>query len=170
MAALPPPTPAAPDAAKAAEDLARPIQVELARLGCAPGRADGLWGDSSRDAAQRFKRHAKIASLDTDEPSQALLDALRDRHSRVCPLECDRGYRARGGVCVEIERATPRRSRRNEERVQERRRHQPVETEVRQRHAPRRAEAPRPAPQPQAPARCVIDLGYGRTGSCDGGR
>jgi hypothetical protein len=48
-----------------------------------------------------------------------------------------------------------------------RERRQPAEAEVRRRYAPPR-EAARPA-QPEAPQRCVIDLGYGRTASCDGG-
>jgi hypothetical protein len=140
----------------------------LARLGCDPGKADGHWGPSSREAAERFKRHAK-ASLEVDEPSQDLLNALREKDGRVCPLECGRGQRARNGVCVAIERETPRRSRRHEDSARERRRHRPAEAEVRQRWAPPRAEAvrPRPQQQQQEPARCVIDLGYGRTNSCD---
>jgi uncharacterized caspase-like protein len=182
-APLPPPNPvlaARPDAAEAAppaaqspvEDLTRPIQIELTRLGCDPGKIDGEWGESSRDAAKRFKRHAK-ASLDVDEPSQDLLSALREQHSRVCPLECGRGYRVRNGECVAIKhRPPPRRVHRDrdEDRVHERRRpRRPAEADARPHRAPPRAQAPRPRANDE-PARCVIDLGYGRTASCDGGR
>jgi hypothetical protein len=164
VAALPAPAEAAP-AGPPTADLARPIQVELARLGCAPGEVDGQWGPSSREAAERFRRHAK-ASLDVDEPSQALLDALRGKDGRVCPLECGRGERVRNGECVAIERERPRRNRR-EDSARERRRHRPAEAVARERRAPPREVARPPRSHDFAP--CVIDLGYGRTASCDAG-
>ncbi|HET9904070.1 MAG TPA: caspase family protein [Xanthobacteraceae bacterium] len=165
VAALPTPAEVSPQPQAAIEDLARPIQAELDRLGCDPGKVDGIWGEASRDAARRFKRHAK-ASLDVDEPSQDLLDALRERKSRVCPLECGPGERVRGGVCVAVE--PPRRNRRHEETTRDRRRHRPAAAEVRRPWTPPH-EAARPAPAARAPERCVIDLGYGRTANCDAG-
>ena len=37
----------------------------------------------------------KLASLDA-------LDSVRAKAGRVCPLECDRGFRASGEACVKI--------------------------------------------------------------------
>jgi uncharacterized caspase-like protein len=168
VAALPQPEEKPAISTPSAEDLTRPIQLELQRLGCEPGEVDGVWGDSSREAAARFKKRIKKASLDADEPSQTLLDALREKKGRVCPLECERGYRARGDRCVAIEREKPPTIRRDD-RARERRRHRPAEAEVEVR--PRRApHVERHAPPAQrAPERCVIDLGYGRTANCDAG-
>ena len=146
-----------------------PSTGELNRLGCDPGEVDGAWGASSKDAAKRFKRFARLKSLDTDEPSQGLLDALRAKDGRVCPLECGRGFRAKGGVCIAIEREPKRRVR---EAEPERRRpvRRPVEARERPYYAPRRAEPPPAAPKQEAPYVCTIDLGYGRTAPCGGGR
>jgi hypothetical protein len=166
IAALPPPVETPPQTPAPTEDLSRPIQLELQRLGCEPGEVDGVWGDSSREAADRFKRRIKKASLATDEPSQSLLDALREKKGRICPLECERGYRARGDRCVAVEREKPRSIRRDEE-VRERRRNRPAEVEARPRRAPAQVERRAPSRDNWAP--CVIDLGYGRTQNCDAG-
>jgi peptidoglycan hydrolase-like protein with peptidoglycan-binding domain len=67
-------------------DLARDLQRELARVGCAAGRADGIWGARSRDALREFNRYAK-ASLDPDVPSKDALTAVQKQQGRVCPGE-----------------------------------------------------------------------------------
>ena len=71
------------------------MQTELKRVGCKSGEVDGEWNASARKALSSFNDHAgtkfdvKLASLDA-------LDAVRAKQGRVCPLECDRGYRANG--------------------------------------------------------------------------
>ncbi len=80
-------------------ELVRSIQQELQRVGCNPGSADGLWGRQSRSALGEFSRHGDV-ELATLEPSQPLLDSLKERSGRVCPLQCGRGQVEKNGVCV----------------------------------------------------------------------
>jgi DNA polymerase III gamma/tau subunit len=82
-------------------DLPRLLQAELKRVGCKAGDVDSEWNASARKALSQFNDIAgtrfdvKVASLDA-------LDAVRARQERVCPLDCDRGYRASGDTCVKI--------------------------------------------------------------------
>jgi uncharacterized caspase-like protein len=94
-----------PDAAKSdqpsLQDIPRLLQTELRRVGCKTGEIDGEWNASARRALSSFNANAgtrfdvKLASLDA-------LDAVRARPGRVCPLDCERGYRAKGDRCVKI--------------------------------------------------------------------
>jgi uncharacterized caspase-like protein len=105
VAALPPPAGTAPDAprsgASAPVDLPRLLQSELRRVGCKAGDVDGEWNAGDRRALSSFNEHAgtkfdiKLASLDA-------LDAVRAKPGRVCPLDCERGFRADGDRCVKI--------------------------------------------------------------------
>lgn len=82
-------------------DIPRLLQSELKRVGCNTGEVDGEWNAPSRRALGSFNKSAgtnfdvKIASLDA-------LDAVRSKAGRVCPLDCDSGYRAKGDHCVKI--------------------------------------------------------------------
>jgi uncharacterized caspase-like protein len=105
VASLTPPGQAAPEAPKAdqpaLQDMARLLQSELKRVGCKTGEIDGEWNASARRALSSFNDRAgtkfdvKLASLDA-------LDAVRARTGRVCPLDCDRGFRADGDRCVKV--------------------------------------------------------------------
>jgi uncharacterized caspase-like protein len=85
----------------AAQDIPRLLQSELKRVGCKTGDIDGEWNASSRRALSLFNDNAgtrldvKLASLDA-------LDVVRSKTGRVCPLDCERGYRANGDSCVKI--------------------------------------------------------------------
>ena len=74
-------------------------RVELRRVGCLTGSTDGSWNTDSRRALKSFNKYsgsqldAKVASIDA-------LDAVKLKQSRVCTLECERGYRAEGERCV----------------------------------------------------------------------
>ena len=107
IAALPPVAPARDD------DLARNAQLELMRLGCAKDDAEDSWSTAARQAVRKFNRSAK-AKLDIDRPSPEMVAALRSYDKRVCPLECGPGTRARGDVCVAVERVDPPARRRAE--------------------------------------------------------
>lgn len=91
---------AAPDR-PAADEIPRLLQYELRRVGCSTGAVDGNWDAVSQKSLQAFNRHAgtklevKIANLDA-------LDAVRGKTGRICPLICDRGFRADGDNCVRI--------------------------------------------------------------------
>jgi uncharacterized caspase-like protein len=99
------PGPANPDAAKSdrppPQDIPRLLQAELRRVGCKTGEVDGEWNVSSRRALSSFNDNAgtrldiKVASLDA-------LDTVKTKTGRVCPLDCQRGYRANGDRCVKI--------------------------------------------------------------------
>jgi len=88
-------------AAQTPPDLPRQLQVELKRVGCKSGQIDNDWNASARKALSSFNDSAgtkfdvKLASVDA-------LDAVRAKPGRVCPLECERGFRASGDACVKI--------------------------------------------------------------------
>src|SRR5882672_679520 len=130
-------TQAEPNSTEEGPALSYKIQQELIRLGCASGDAEDNWGKASRAAVGRFNRHAKT-SLDPDEPSSAMMSALRSHGARVCPLACAPGTRAQGDTCVAIERAQPRN--RKAERKAERIAARHPQPEI------RRPPAPPPAP------------------------
>jgi hypothetical protein len=50
---------------------------------------------------EAFNTHAGT-KLDVTTASLDLLDAVRGRAARVCPLVCGRGYRVEGERCVQI--------------------------------------------------------------------
>ena len=81
--------------------LTRSIQRELRRVGCDPGKEDGMWGSGVRGAIDKFNRHAK-AALPNSGPSQDGLAAIIGKKARVCPLECGEGRQAIGDNCVAV--------------------------------------------------------------------
>jgi uncharacterized caspase-like protein len=105
IAALPPPSAVTPEPPKPAgpapQEISRSLQTELRRVGCKAGDIDDEWSASARKALSLFNENAgtkfdvKLASLDA-------LDAVKAKPGRVCPLECDRGFRASGDHCVKI--------------------------------------------------------------------
>lgn len=103
--------------------LSRDIHLELVRLGCYSGNVDGSWGRTSRNALAKFNRFAH-AKLSADEPTSDLISSLRSYDERVCPMVCQRGYRADGDNCVAIERerGPSARERRAQERLERRER------------------------------------------------
>lgn len=80
-------------------DIPRLLQVELARVGCATGEPDGVWGTASQRALASFNRHART-QLDAGLPNAEALEVVRGQRGRVCPMTCERGSRAVGGKCV----------------------------------------------------------------------
>jgi uncharacterized caspase-like protein len=101
VASLPPAAEASRSGASPQQDIPRLLQSELRRVGCKTGEIDGEWNASSRRALSLFNDHAgtkfdaKLASIDA-------LDAVKAKPGRVCPLDCDRGFRAEGDRCVKI--------------------------------------------------------------------
>jgi uncharacterized caspase-like protein len=95
--------PKATAASEQADDsaLTRSIQKELRRVGCDPGKEDGMWGSDVRGAIDKFNRHAK-AALPNGGPSQDGLAAIIGKKGRVCPLECSEGRQPVGERCVAV--------------------------------------------------------------------
>jgi hypothetical protein len=73
----------------------------LRRVGCHLGSIDGKWNAASQRALEGFNKFAGL-KLDVKEATEDALDAVRSKKSRVCPLVCERGYRAAGERCVAI--------------------------------------------------------------------
>jgi uncharacterized caspase-like protein len=146
-------TPAAPSTGKPVDaprgaELARTIQLELMRVGCGGTlRADGQWKSSTKEAIRLFNKHART-KLGADEPSVALMAALREHDERVCPMQCQRGFQARGNACVAVQREPAKSKKKVVERTRA----------VERRPAPRRAQ-PEPPPPPQAAAPVGPPLG-----------
>jgi len=82
-------------------DIAKSVQIELRRVGCLTGAADGEWNAASQRSMALFNRHAgtrlnvKLASTDA-------LDAIKLKPSRVCPLVCGHGFKPDGDRCSRI--------------------------------------------------------------------
>src|SRR5258706_6931556 len=82
-------------------DIAKSVQIELRRVGCLSGAADGEWNAASQRSLALFNRHAgtrlnvKLASTDA-------LDAIKLKPSRVCPLVCEHGFKPDGDRCSRI--------------------------------------------------------------------
>jgi uncharacterized caspase-like protein len=77
------------------------VQIELRRVGCFNGSADGEWGKASRLALENFNRHAD-AKLDVKVASLDALGVIKGKTARVCPLICRHGYKADGDACAKI--------------------------------------------------------------------
>lgn len=101
IAALPVPDAEPPPAKPDPVALARDLQIELKRVGCDPGTADGRWSAKSRSALGLFNRHAGTR-FDTKVASLGALETVRGKDARVCPLVCGAGTRREGETCVAI--------------------------------------------------------------------
>ena len=65
-------------------DATSDLQRELQRVGCYGGAVDGIWGDQSRLALERFARAMSI-DLRTDEPTRLALKAAEEAPDRrIC--------------------------------------------------------------------------------------
>jgi hypothetical protein len=82
-------------------DLTKSVQLELRRVGCLTGAADGDWNTESQRSLSSFNRNAGM-KLDVKTASADTLDAIRQKQSRVCPLLCEHGYKADGDRCTII--------------------------------------------------------------------
>jgi uncharacterized caspase-like protein len=122
------------------------VQIELRRVGCLSGAADGDWDAASRRSLALFNRNAGT-KLDVKTPGVETLDAIKQKQSRVCPLVCEHGYKADGDRCTRV--ACARGSFVNDDNECEKRREKPVarreRPEARQ-SGVRRSQAPASAP------------------------
>ncbi|MBR0829607.1 caspase family protein, partial [Bradyrhizobium manausense] len=83
------------------QETAKLVQSELRRVGCLTGASDGEWNASAQRSLTLFNKHAGT-KFDTKLASFDALDAIKSKQGRVCPLVCDRGFRADGDSCVKI--------------------------------------------------------------------
>jgi peptidoglycan hydrolase-like protein with peptidoglycan-binding domain len=102
VASAPPSAPVEP--AKPAIDVSqtvRQLQAELRRVGCYPGAVNGDWNNDSRKAMELFNKHAGMR-LDVKVASLDVVDVVKGKGTRICPLQCERGYKADSESCVKI--------------------------------------------------------------------
>ena len=83
------------------QETAKLVQSELSRVGCLTGTTDGDWNATSQRSLTLFNKHAGT-KFDTKLASFDALDAIKGKQGRVCPLVCDRGFKADGDACVKI--------------------------------------------------------------------
>jgi hypothetical protein len=99
LAALP--APAQKPEQQSQIDLPRALKAELRRVGCNAGTVDGDWNTASQRALDLFNKHAGM-KLDVKVANVDALDAVKSKAARVCPLMCDRGFKADGDRCTKI--------------------------------------------------------------------
>lgn len=81
------------------------IKKELIRVGCYSEEANEKNDDDSvRASLRRFTRYANLDQ--TPELNQDVLNALRKKSGRVCPLQCKDGRVAKSGQCVDDDQDT----------------------------------------------------------------
>jgi uncharacterized caspase-like protein len=142
-------------------DIAKSVQIELRRVGCLTGAADGEWNAASQRSMALFNRHAgtrlnvKLASTDA-------LDAIKLKPSRVCPLVCEHGFKPDGDRCSRIVCAEG--SFLSDDNECEKRRAKTPTAKRNDDDRPDRAVRERPRPQastarPQASGQIVCDRG-----------
>ena len=83
------------------QETAKLVQSELRRVGCLSTPADGDWKASSQRSLSLFNKYSGT-KLDVNVASIDVLDAIKAKPGRVCPLVCDHGFRADGDTCVKI--------------------------------------------------------------------
>jgi uncharacterized caspase-like protein len=100
-AARPEGAPSTPAAGLAPGEVTRMLQTELKRVGCYGGAVNGDWNVASRRALDGFNKGAG-AKFEGKVASLAAVEAVREKQTRVCPLECARGSKAEGEQCVAV--------------------------------------------------------------------
>jgi len=75
------------------------LQNELRRVGCDPGKVDGVWGQQGSGALAQFNQHASL-KLQTGTPTMEAIETVKGTRDRVCPLVCGAQYNAVNDQCV----------------------------------------------------------------------
>jgi uncharacterized caspase-like protein len=80
--------------------LIQEIKKELRRVGCFAGKPDDNWLGPGMNLS--FEKFAKYAALSPSpkEPTADLLDAIRGKSNRLCPLECGVREIEKNGHCI----------------------------------------------------------------------
>jgi hypothetical protein len=100
LALLTPPSDpvSAPKSAASTEGLVKEIKKELQRVGCYSGVVDEKWV-TAKASLGKFVEFAKLGAI-PEQPNSALLDDIRGRNGRICPLECTPRQKESNGRCI----------------------------------------------------------------------
>lgn len=106
--AVPVPTepPEPPEPIANTPELVRSAQAELVRIGCLDGRVDGIMGNNTRGAIERYLSEQGKGEADVDI-TENFVAALKKESGRVCPLTCSSGEIVEGGRCVAVQKPEP---------------------------------------------------------------
>ncbi|SDI02476.1 Uncharacterized protein, contains caspase domain [Bradyrhizobium sp. Rc2d] len=96
VAALSPPSNSSPPG-----DLAKSVQLELRRVGCMKAEPNTDWNETAQRSLILFNKYAGT-KFDAKLANADVLDALKAKSGRICPLVCDHGFRADGDACTKI--------------------------------------------------------------------
>jgi len=147
--------------------LVRSAQIELTRLGCLTGKADGTLGDPTKIALGRYMSIGGQPTVNISI-TVALVTELTKHTTRVCPIECKADETLKDESCVANEKPAASAaiaSRKNDDEQDSKSRRKQAD---RQQEAPRRpklaAEAPRARQQAQARPSIVSGGGGGGGG------
>ena len=77
------------------------LQSELRRVGCLNAAVTGDWDPTSQRALTLFNKHAGT-NFDVKLTSPDILDAVKTKPGRVCPLVCEKGFLTNGDTCAKI--------------------------------------------------------------------
>jgi uncharacterized caspase-like protein len=94
-------TPADKQNESSPREVALQVQAELRRVGCLTSQADGEWNTASQRSLTLFNKYA-ATKFDVKLAGPDVLDAVKAKSGRVCPLVCEHGYKADGDSCVKI--------------------------------------------------------------------
>jgi hypothetical protein len=101
VASLPPTNSPEVKPALSGADIARSLQSELRRVGCSTSAIGDDRNVKSQRSLDLFNKYAGL-KLDVKVASVDALDAVKAKTSRVCPLNCEHGFRADGDRCAKI--------------------------------------------------------------------
>lgn len=94
-------TPATSDPVRSPQEINELVQLELRRVGCFTGPAEGVWSSPSQQSVLRFNKSAGT-KFDEKLASPGLLEAIKARKDRVCPQPCEYGFKPIGDRCVRV--------------------------------------------------------------------
>jgi len=93
-------------AAENTPELVLSAQTELVRIGCLDGRIDGILGNNTRGAVERYVAERGKPEADV-EITDDFVTTLKNEPSRVCPLTCPAGEVIKGEQCVAAKKSAP---------------------------------------------------------------
>lgn len=98
LALLTPPSDPVSAPAPGTEVLVKEIKKELQRVGCYSGVIDEKWG-TAKASIGKFVKFAKLSAI-PEQADSNLLDNIRGRSGRICPLECLPRQIESNGRCI----------------------------------------------------------------------
>lgn len=155
-----------PAVASNTPDLVRAAQVELRRLGCFSGNADGkltaaTWQGVSQYLSRRHGDDSAVAITD------GFVTTLRNEQARVCPLVCGQGETAQGDTCVATKPTKQNETARRKEEESHHKSRQTRRRDEEEERPRRRAERAPAAPHPHV--REEVSAGHAFHGGGGGG-